>query len=217
MRVSNVVTTKVKGDQLEAAVAAGIEAAGLVGRHGGDVNFYLAGVAGEEVNSTVFSVEYESPEALGGAFDAMAQDAEIQAFTTRLNAADSPSQVTSTSMTMDLPLGREPKPGQGSLLEVHVGKPNPGRMLDVLAEAAEVCDFVEANGAVNARLQQLTYAGMASGMTAFTWELENMAAHARLGSAWFSDAGLAVQAKSMSTNPASIMISSALYNRIPLA
>ncbi len=217
MRVSNVVTAMVKGGQVEAAVAAAIEAAGLVGRHGGDVHFYMASVAGEQANTTVFSVEYESPEALGAAFDAMNQDADIQAFTMRLNGPDSPSAITSTSMTMELPLGREPKPGQGGILEVHLGKPNPGRMEEVLAEAAEVCAFVEANGAVNARLQQLTYAGMSSGMTAFTWEVENMAAHARLGEAWFSDAGLAIQAKTMTANPASVSLSSTLYTRIPLA
>ena len=216
MRVSNVVTARVRGGQVEAAVAAAIDAAGLVGRHGGDVHFYMAGVAGEEVNSTVFSVEYESPEALGAAFDAMSQDAEIQAFTMRLDGPDSPSEIRSTSMTMELPLGRDPKPGEGGILEVHLGKPNPGRMEEVLAEAAAVCDFVEANGAVNARLQQLTYAGMASGMTAFTWELGNVAAHARLGEAWFSDAGLALQAEQAGTNPASITLSSGLYNRIPL-
>jgi hypothetical protein len=63
---------------------------------------------------------------------------------------------------------------------------------------------------------QLTSAGMSSGMTAFTWELENMAAHARLGAAWFSDAGLALQARTNGSNPSSTSLSSALYNRIPL-
>lgn len=216
MRVGQVVTSRVKGGQVEAAVTAAVEIAGLVSRHGGDVHFHLTTVAGEDVNSTVFSIDYESPEALGAAFDAMADDAEIQAFTTRFNGPDSPSEVTSTSMTMELPLGRDPKPGQGGILEVHLGKPNPGRIADVLNEAAEVCEFVEANGAVNARLVQLTYAGMASGMTAFTWELENMAAHARLGDAWFSDAGLALQARTAGANPASISISSSLYTRIPV-
>jgi hypothetical protein len=151
MRVGQVVTSRVKGGQVEAAVTAAVEIAGLVRRHGGDVHFHLTTVAGEDVNSTVFSIDYESPEALGAAFDAMADDAEIQAFTTRFNGPDSPSEVTSTSMTMELPLGRDPKPGQGGILEVHLGKPNPGRIADVLNEAAEVCEFVEANGAVNAR------------------------------------------------------------------
>lgn len=89
-------------------------------------------------------------------------------------------------------------------------------MGEVIADAAEVCEFVQANGAVNARLWQLTYAGMASGMTAFTWEVENMQAQAHLGSAWFSDAGLALQAKTNVATPASTALSSAIYNRIPL-
>lgn len=216
MRVSQAAVAQVKGGQVEAAVAAAIEAAGLVGRHGGDVHLYMTGVAGEQVNSTVFSMEYESPEALGAAFDAMAEDAELQAFAMRLSGPDSPSEITSISMAMEIPLGRDPKQGQGGILEVHTGKPNPGRMEEAVAQAAEVCEFVEANGALNARLLQLTYAGMASGMTAFTWEVENMQAQARLGSAWFSDAGLALQAKMMGANPASTPISSALYNRIPL-
>jgi hypothetical protein len=117
---------------------------------------------------------------------------------------------------LEIPLGRDPKQGQGGILEVHTGRPSPGRMEEAVTHAAEVCEFVEANGALNARLLQLTYAGMASGMTAFTWEVENMAAQARLGSAWFSDAGLSLQAKVNSANPASMPISSALYNRIPL-
>jgi len=216
MRVSQAVVARVKDGRVEAAVAAAVEAAGLVGRHGGDVHFFMTGAAGEQVNSTVFSMEYESPEALGAAFDAMAEDTELQAFTMRLSGPDSPSEITSTSMSMEIPLGRDPKPGQGGVLEVHTGKPNPGRMEEAVAQAAEVCEFVEANGALNARLLQLTYAGMASGMTAFTWEVENMAAQARLGSAWFSDAGLSLQAKMNTANPASIPISSALYNRIPL-
>jgi hypothetical protein len=216
MRVSQAVVAQVKGGQVEAAVAAAIEAAGLVRRHGGDVHFFMTGVAGEQVNSTVFSMEYESPEALGAAFDAMAEDAELQALSMRLSGPDSPSEITSISMAMEVPLGRDPKQGQGGILEVHTGKPNPGRMEEAVAQAAEVCEFVEANGALNARLLQLTYAGMASGMTAFTWEVENMQAQARLGSAWFSDAGLALQAKMMGANPASTAISSALYNRIPL-
>ena len=89
-------------------------------------------------------------------------------------------------------------------------------MEEVVAQAAEVCEFVEANGAVNARLLQLTYAGLASGMTAFSVGAGEHAGPSAMGSAWFSDAGLALQAKSMGANPVSTPISSALYNRIAL-
>jgi hypothetical protein len=53
----------------------------------------------------------------------------------------------------------------------------------------------------------------------FPWALggaENMVAHARMASAWFSDAGVALQAKMMTTDPASVPVASALYNEIPL-
>ena len=82
MRVFTSTIGKVKDGQLEAAVGIAAEAAKLVGRHGGDVRFYVAG-AGAEINSTLFSIEYESPEALGRAFDALNGDAELQAFATR--------------------------------------------------------------------------------------------------------------------------------------
>jgi hypothetical protein len=49
-----------------------------------------------------------------------------------------------------------------------------------------------------------------------TWEVENMQTHARMASAWFTDAGLALQAKSMTANPASVQVSSELWNEIPL-
>jgi hypothetical protein len=75
MRVSQVVTAQVREGQLEAAVASGIEAAALIRPHGGDVHYYMTSVAGEQVNTTVFTMEYESPEALGAAFDSMAGDA----------------------------------------------------------------------------------------------------------------------------------------------
>lgn len=216
VRVSQSTIGQVKDGQLEGAVALAAEAAKLVGRHGGDVRFFIAAAAGEQVNSTLFSIEYESPEALGQAFDAMGEDAEMQAFMPRVNGPKSPTVITAQSMAMVLPIGRDPKPGQGNILEVHTGRINPGRVEQFLGEAAEVCAFVEANGAVNARALQLTYAGMASGMTALTWELENMRAQAALGSAWFSDAGLALQAKMMTADPASVPVASALYSAIPL-
>ncbi len=164
----------------------------------------------------MFSIDYDSPEALGRAFDAMADDTELQALMVRLSGAASPTTITSQVMGMELPIGRDPKPGQGGVLEVHTSKVNPGKMGQFLAESAEVCEFVEANGAVNARAIQLTYAGMSSGLTALTWEVENMAAQARLGSAWFSDAGLALQTRASGPDAASVTVSSAIYNAIPL-
>jgi hypothetical protein len=215
MRVFNSTIGKTRDGQMEDVVGIAGEAAKLVGRHGGTVRFFAAG-AGEEVNSTLFSVEYDSPEAMGRAADALGADAELQAFVTRLNGPKSPSVITSQSMGMEVPIGRTPKSGTGSILEVHTSRVNPGRMEEVVSQAVEVCEFVEANGAVNARLLQLTYAGLGSGLTILAWELENMQAHARLGSAWFAKAGLALQTKLMTTDPASVPVAGGLWNEIPL-
>ncbi|HXW82378.1 MAG TPA: hypothetical protein VEJ84_22970 [Acidimicrobiales bacterium] len=216
MRVFHSTNGKVQGGQLEAAVALASEAAKLLGAHGGEIRFYLSLAGGEDVNGTLFSQEYESPEALGAAIDALADNAELQALAARLNGPGSPVVITSQSMGMDLPLGRTPKAGRGSILEVHTSHINPGRFEKAVAESAEVCAFVEANGAVNARAIQLTYAGMASGLLALVWEHENMAAQARTASAWFTDEGVALQMRSMGATPATTRVASALYNEVPI-
>ena len=217
MRVFHTTNSKVRDGRLEEAIAVAGEAAKVLSPHGGEIRFFLASAAGEEVNGTVFSIEYESPEALGAASDALNEDIQIQALLNRLNAPDSPIVITSQSMGMEMPIGRTPRAGRGSLLEVHTLHVTPGRAADAIAEAAEVCDFMESNGAVNARLLQLTYAGVASGLMAITCEHENMRAHARAGDAWFSDAGLALQMKTMdSAAPSTTRVMSGLYTEVPL-
>lgn len=53
-------------------------------------------------------------------------------------------------------------------------------------------------------------------MVALIWEHENMAAQARTGAAWFTDAGVALQMRSMGETPATTRVASALYNEVPL-
>ena len=216
MRVFHTTNGKVQGGQLEAATAAASEAAKLLGSHGGDIRFFLAGAAGEDVNGTLFSQEYESPEALGAAFDALVNDTELQALVSRLHAPGSPTILTSQSMGMEMDIGHTSNGGRGNILEAHTSRINPGRAEDAVTEAREVCAFVEKNGAMNARCVQLTYAGMASGMVALIWEHENMAAQARTATAWMSDEGVALQMRSMGVAPATTRVASALYNEVPL-
>ena len=215
MRVFSSISGKTRDGRIEETVAIASEAAKLIGRHGGDVRFFVVG-AGDEAGTTLFNVEYESPEAMGRAIDKLAGDEDLAKFASRVNGPKSPTVMTAETIGMEVPTGRTPKAGRGSILEVHTATPNPGRMEQVVADAAEICEFVEANGAVNARLVQLTYAGPATGIVAFSWELENWAAHARMSAAWFSPAGLALQAKLMTEDPASVTGAGSLYSEIPL-
>jgi hypothetical protein len=217
VRVSRAVTGQIKVGQMEAAVATAAEAASLVGRHGGEVRFFIASASGDQVNQTLFSTQYASPVAMGAAFDAMHNDPELQAFGLRMQGILSPTVVMSTTMAIELPTGHEPKPGRGSILEVHASKPRPGRMQEFLAQGKEICEFVEAHGAVNAQVVQLTFAGTQSGITACGWEVENWTAHAHLGQAWFSDAGVDLQARAVARDAPAVALSSTLLNEVRLS
>ena len=215
MRVMYSTIGQVRDGRVEEAVGLAVDAAAVMRRFGAEVRFFLAMAAGEQVSSTVFSIEFESPEASGAAFDAMTGDADVLGITARSNAADGPSVITSQNMAIELPV-RTPKAGQGGILEVHTNSVHPGRIDDALAQSIDVCDFVEAHGAVNARILQLTYAGAATGLMVLTWEVENMTAHAQLAAGWFSDDGIALQTRASAADKPSTTVSSALYNTVPI-
>ena len=81
--------------------------------------------------------------------------------------------------------------------------------------ARRVCDFVEANGATNARVFQLAYAGIGSGLLMSSWEFESVQAWARLSSAWMNDPeGQAIAASETDPNPATTRVFSGLYSEV---
>lgn len=108
---------------------------------------------------------------------------------------------------------RAGRTAHGTILETHVNQIHRGRNADFVANSIEVCDFVEAHGATNASVLQLTYAGAATGLGTVTWELEDMRAQATLANAWISTDGVALQAK-VNESPASTLVSSAMYRSI---
>lgn len=215
MRVMYSTIAQVRDGRVEEAVGLAVDAAAVMRRFGAEVRFFMSMASGEQVNSTVFSLEFDGPEAAGEAFDKMGGDPDVLGITARTNNADSPSLITSQNMAIDIPV-RTPKAGQGGILEVHTNSVHPGRMEVALSQSIDVCDFVEANGALNARILQLTYAGAGTGMMVLTWEVANMAAHAELAAAWFADDGIALQTRASAADKPSTTVSSALYNTIPI-
>ena len=205
-------TGKVHPGQLDAAIASSADGAKVVGSHGGDVRFYLEIASGEQAETTLFSVEYESPEDMARAMDEMNTDPELH----RLRTTAAGSTLVSTTMGIELPTGHTSKGGRGNILEVHLSTVTPGRMEQFVSETADVSAFVEANGALNARALQLTYAGMSSGLVCMLWEHTDMAAQAKVGAAWFTKPGLAIQEKGLGANAASTRAGSMLYHEIPL-
>lgn len=217
MTVSQAHVGKTQSGRIEEATSLAREGAKLVGRHGGQVRFLTAAFAGEATGTTIFSVEYTDESAFGRAMQEMSADPELQEFMTRVEASGSPTVMISDSLAVDVPNGYTSKGGHGSIVEVHLSRPVPGRIEGLIESTAKVCEFVEKNGAVNARTFQLVFGGMSSGLWGVSWELSDWNKYAQFAGAWMTDKiGLEIQAKSMSSDVESTYVSSALYQDIPL-
>lgn len=213
MRVIHSTMSQIKPGQLDAAIANAAEAAALIRPHGAEVRYFVALIAGEAVNTAVFTSVYESPEAMGKAFDTMTSDPAIAEYAARAFGPDAPTTIVSQTVSAERAAARSGRATHGTILETHVNQIHPGRDADFVANSIKVCDFVEAHGATNASVLQLTYAGAATGLGTVTWELEDMRAQATLANAWISTDGVALQAK-VNESPASTLVSSAMYRSI---
>ena len=112
---------------------------------------FLAGAAGESAGTVIFATEHPSMAAYAAYGEAVAADGEMQALLARLRSKDSPVVIEQQTLATEIPLGRTPNPTRGTVVEVHASRATPGRLEDVMAMGRRVCDFVESNGATNAR------------------------------------------------------------------
>ncbi len=175
-----------------------------------------ATLAGESTGLNVYSTEFEDMEAYVDYAEAAGQDAEIQTLLARAQSAESPVVIEQQSLASEIPLGRTPRRGRGSVVEIHVSRPTPGYIEAAMAMARRVCDFVESNGATNARVFRLGYAGLGSGLLMSSWEFGSVRAWGRLSGAWENDPeGLAIASSVTEADPATTIVFSGLYNEIP--
>jgi hypothetical protein len=191
MTIVNSVNGQVKPGRFEDHLAMGAEVVKLMDLMGArHPRLAMAIATGEPGGAFTFSTEYDNAEAWGEFSDRIAVDIEFQAFMARVRDANAPSTVSTPTVCYEIPL-RDNNPARGNVIEVHVTRPVPGRFEKGLEEATCVLELVEDRGATNARVFQLGYAGMGSGMTMMTWEFENMRAHGRLADLWSTDPELA--------------------------
>lgn len=217
MTISQAHIGKTQPGRLEDAISLAREGAKLVGRHGGQVRFLTPAFAGEATGTTVFSVEYTDEAELGRAMQEMSTDPELQGFTTRVMGPNAPTVMISDTLVADIPTGYKSKGGHGALIESHLSRPLPGNMEAALALCADVCRFVEANGAVNARTFQILAGGAMTGLWGVSWEVGDWVKYAQLATAWGKDpVGVEIQARSMSGDNPSIYVSGGIYQDIPL-
>ena len=149
--------------------------------------------------------------------EAVAADSEMQALLARLRSKDSPVVIEQQTLAAEIPLGRTTNPTRGSVVEVHASRATPGRLEDVMAMGRRVCDFVEANGATNARSFQLTHAGLGTGTLLTSWEFPNLRAWGKAADAWESEAegqNIAIESAGAASPVAHVF--SAVYSAIPI-
>ena len=219
MAVRNSVIGRVKPGRLDDVLAMSLEATKLMQRLGARHPRLAAAVAAGEAggDSFSFTTEHESGEAWGEFSDRLAADSEFQAFIGRSRDADSPSTIEQISLSYEIPL-RQCNPERGDVIEVHVSRPIPGRFQQGLEEAGRVLELVEQRGATNARLFQLGYAGMGSGLMTLSWEFATMRDHGRLADQWTSDQEMAEVAMNarFGAAPTTTPVWDGLYQVVPL-
>jgi len=178
---------------------------------------FHAGAAGESAGTVIFATEHPSMEAYGEFVDAVGTDEEMQALLARLRAKDSPIVIEQHTLATEIPLGRTPNPIRGTVVEVHASRAVPGRLEDVMAMGRRVCDFVEANGATNARSFQLSHAGLGTDTLLTSWEFPSLRAWGKAADAWTTDAeGQSIAMESSGAGSPVAHVFSAVYSEIPV-
>jgi hypothetical protein len=203
---------------MEDHLAMGVEVVKLFDRLGAkNPRLAMAIASGEPAGTFTFSTEYETGEAWGEVADAINADAEFQAFIQRVSAPEAPSDILQFTTANEIPL-RENNPALGNVIEVHVTRPLPGKFEDGLAQGTRVCELVEQHGATNARMWQMGYAGLGSGMSMLSWETPDLKTHGRLQDLWASDpemADIAMKSR-FGTEMTAAPVFDGLYQVVPI-
>jgi hypothetical protein len=218
MTVLSSVTGRVQPGRYEEFLSQGLEVSKLYERHGAqNVRLMQAVSAGEASNTWSFSAEFENGESHGTFLEEITADLEMQHVLARLRSPDSPSIIEQQTLATEVPLDRKPKAGRGDVVEIHVSRVTPGRLEDARKMAKAACSFAERHGARNARLFQLGYAGLGSGLFLVSWEFTSLRAQGKSMDAWGTDPkGQAIAANTFEAQPSSTLIFSGLYMTIPV-
>ena len=186
-RVLDSVVGRVKPGRMDDHLGMAIEVIKLFERLGAESpRLAMAIATGEPAGTFTFSTEYASAEAWGEVGDTINNDAEFQAFITRVSSPNAPSDILQFSTATEIPL-REGNPARGNVISVHVTRPLPGKLEQGLESAKRACELLEGAGATNAKLWQLGFAGLGSGLQMLSYECADLKTCGRIGDKWSSD------------------------------
>lgn len=186
-RVLDSVLGRVKPGRMDDHLGMAVEVVKLFERLGAESpRLAMAIASGEPAGTFTFSTEYPSASRWGEIGDTINNDAEFQAFITRVSSPEAPSDIMQFSTATEIPL-RETDPTRGNVISVHVTRPITGMLEQVLESAVRASELIERAGATNVRLWQMGYAGLGSGLQMLTYEVADLKTLGRLGDKWESD------------------------------
>ena len=216
-RVTYAAISKAQPDRLEDAIELSRQAAKMTGRHGAEARLLAADLAGEQTGTLVFAIEFESVDRYAVLMEEIDNDKEITQLRVSLTRSDAPIVMLASMLSVEIPLPTERKRGRGSIVEVHLTKPAPGRLEAAIDEADTAATLLTKAGAVNVQAFQMSYAGLQSGTLGLAVDWPSVRAQAQSAAVWASDpAGMKISMSMLNGTSATTLISSALYRDIPL-
>ena len=218
MTVMHSIQSRVAPGRFLDAVALAHETEKVCERYGAEVRLLQPAIAGEATGSDLtLTMEVPDLDAYGVFSDEMGNDSDIQSIQLRVMDANSPVTIVNQSLITGIPTGRTPAPGRGTIVEVYVSKPLPGKYEKAIEDGITACDVVESAGAVNATIGTINFSGMGQGLTIASWEWADAKAFVKGFKVWESDAkAKALSESTLGASPSSTLFWSGLFQVIPL-
>jgi hypothetical protein len=199
------------------AIALASEAAKLVERHGGGQSrLLLTEVAGEQISSGSFVIQFDTLAAYAAFADEAATDSEMQSLGDRAAGPESPVTPQAQILAADLP-GSEASSARGSVAEVYIVRVNPGGLEAYLRSTQQWANLVQGHGALATRAMRIAHGGSQTDLYVSVAEYASHQAWAQATEAFVNSAEGQQLAAAIGTEklPAQI-VSSGLYVEVPL-
>lgn len=218
MTVMHSIQSRVAPGRFQDAVAVAHETEKVCERYGAEVRLLQPAIAGEATGSDLtLTMEVADLDAYGAFSDAMRNDTDVQSIQLRVMDVNSPVTIVNQSLITEIPTGRTPAPGRGSVVEVYVSKPMPGKYEKAVEEGLTACEVVEKAGAMNARIGVISFSGMGQGLTIASWEWADAKAFTKGFGIWETDKkAKALSDSTLGASPNSMLFWSGLFQVIPL-
>ena len=216
MTVINTFMAQVKPGRFEEVLEMSRRAAKPLERLGAHNIRALRGAASAETyGGWVFTMEYENNEAYGESYDRIMADDEMVGIMAQTDAENSPLLSQSIVVGMEIPLGAPT--GQGSVVQVTISKPLPGRFQDSIDLSVKVAALFTKQGAIGSRLFWMGAAGSQTNTLVLTAEYPNMKTLGKAADAFLADAaGQKILEDAFGTNAPVTVLSQEIYQEIQL-